>query len=36
MAVKDVATKVAEEWKGLTNAEKDVSLCDSFTRIKEN
>ena len=32
MAVKDVATKVAEEWKGLTSPEKEVSVFGPFLR----
>lgn len=36
MAVKDVATKVAEEWKGLTSAEKEVSLRGPFTGMNDN
>lgn len=30
MAVKDITVQVAEEWKGLTNAEKEVRLLKWF------
>ena len=36
MAVKDVATRVAEEWKGLTSAEKEVSHYVSLYQDEEN
>lgn len=34
MALKDITSKVSEEWKGLTGAEKEVSCSRHFLVIE--